>query len=80
VGVLALFSVVTWCFMGHCGLCWNIIAIDPSIMSGKMKLMGFLPIPESTIAAIIPPTATSMIAGMSRRMNGCLSFGSVGGG
>lgn len=50
-----------------------------SIISGKMKLIGLRPAPESTMAATMPTTAISMTAGMSSLMNGCLSFGSVGG-
>ena len=58
---------------------WNIIAIEPSIISGKMNVMGERPAPDITIAATIPSTATSMIAGMSMRTKGCFSFGKVGG-
>ena len=44
-----------------------------------MNVIGERPAPDITIAATIPTTATSMIAGISMRMNGCFSFGSVGG-
>jgi len=45
-----------------------------------MKAIGLRPIPDSTMTATIPSTATSMTAGMSSRRNGCLFFGSAGGG
>ncbi len=56
------------------------MTMEPTIIRGKMKVMGLRAIPESIIAVTMPSTATSMTAGMRSRRNGCLFFGSDGGG
>ena len=44
-----------------------------------MNAIGLRPIPDNTMAATMPTTATTITTGMSSRMNGCLLFGRVGG-